>query len=125
MEKKRYEIEGEKPFSESLIWQLNRDYYDQEGVNAWSSGVVPHHLTSNSMVGKTYAELIFGFLKDLASKGQTEEKVYIVELGAGHGRLAFHVLKHLEKLTKQVGLNLPPYCYVLSDIVEDNLAFFY
>jgi len=125
MEKKQYEIEGGKPFAESLIWQLNRDYYDQKGIKAWSSGVVPHHLTSNSMVGKTYAELIFAFLKDLASKGQTEEKVYIVELGAGHGRFAFHVLKHLGRLIKQVGLNLPPYCYVLSDIVEDNLAFFY
>lgn len=119
-----YEIEVSKPFSESLIWQLNRDYYQNEGIEAWRKGTVPHHLTSNSLVGKTYAELIFAFLKDLSAKGKTQEKVYILELGAGHGRLAFHILKHLERLTLQVGLNLPSYCYVLSDIVEDNLNFF-
>lgn len=124
MNNESFVIEAEKPFSESLIWQLNRDYYDKEGIDAWSDGTVPHHLTSNSMVGKTYAELIFGFLKDLARKGQTKEKVYILELGAGHGRLAFHILKHLEKLTELPHLNLPPYCYVLSDIVEENLNFF-
>ena len=47
-----------------------------------------------------------------------------MELGAGHGRLAFHILQHLEILINQVSLQLPPYCYVLSDIVEDNLEFF-
>lgn len=123
MENKRHEVEASTPFSESLIWQLNRDYYTQEGPKAWRDGTVPHHLTSSSGVGKTYAELIFAFLKDLANKGQ-KEKVYILELGAGHGRLAFHTIKHLERLTKQVGLDLPPYCYVLSDIVEQNLDFF-
>jgi len=124
METKHFEIDSKKSFSESHIWQLNRDYYNKKGIDAWNSGVVPHQLTSNSMVGKTYAELIFGFLKDLANKGQIKETVYILELGAGHGRFAFHVIKHLERLTKQVGLVLPPYCYVISDIVEDNLAFF-
>jgi hypothetical protein len=124
METNRFEIESKKPFSESLIWQINRDFYDKEGIDAWSDGTVPHHLTSNSMVGRTYAELIFGFLKDLSQKGQTQETVYLIELGAGHGRLAFHILKHLEKLTDQPHLKLPPYCYILSDIVEDNLSFF-
>ncbi|MEZ4883135.1 MAG: SAM-dependent methyltransferase [Chitinophagales bacterium] len=124
MENIRYEIEAEKPFSQSLIWQLNRDYYNKVGINAWRKGTVPHHLTSNSMVGKTYAELIFGFLKDLAYKGQTKEKVYIIELGTGHGRLSFHILKHLGRLIGQTSLVLPPYCYVLSDIVEENLDFF-
>ena len=119
-----YQIDSIKPFSESLIWQLNRDYYQQTGIEAWRGGTVPHNLTSNSMVGNTYAQLIFAFLKDLADKGQSDEKVYILELGAGHGRFAFHVLKHLERLVSQTGLNLPKYCYVISDIVEENLNFF-
>ena len=119
-----YEIESAKLFSESLIWQLNRNFYLKKGLEAWRDGTVPHHLTSNSMVGKTYAELIFAFLKDTAAKEQTKEKVYILELGAGHGRLAFHVLKHLERLIKHCNSSLPSYSYVLSDIVEDNLSFF-
>ena len=124
MEHKKHLIDPIKPFSESLIWQLNRDYYQETGIDAWRKGIVPHNLTSNSMVGKTYAELIFAFLKDLAAKGQMNETIYILELGAGHGRLAFHILKHLERLVNHVGLQLPKYCFVLSDIVEDNLNFF-
>lgn len=124
MNNKTYPIEGFKPFGESIIWQLNRDYYQNTGIEAWTKGAVPHHITSNSMVGKTYAELIFSFLQDLSSKGQTQEKIYILELGAGHGRLAFHVLKHLERLKDLASVDLPDYCYILSDIVEDNLNFF-
>ncbi|MEL7220720.1 MAG: SAM-dependent methyltransferase [Bacteroidota bacterium] len=124
MENKSYLIEELKPFADSLIWQLSRDYYQQTGLDAWSSGAVPHHVTSNARVGKTYAELIFAFLKDLATKGQSQETVYIVELGAGHGRLAFHILKHLERLIAEQDLSLPAFCYIISDIVEDNLAFF-
>lgn len=119
-----FEIESEQLFSKSRIWQLNRDFYQSRGVSAFSEGIVPHHLTSNALVGKTYAELIFGFLKDLAFKEKTKEIVYILELGAGHGRLAFHILTHLEKLIQGSDLTLPPFCYVLSDIVEKNLSFF-
>ncbi len=119
-----FEIESAKPFSESLIWQLNQDFYKNKGMDIWRYGEVPHNITSSSMVGKTYAEIVFAFLKDLAAKGQNKSTVYILELGAGHGRLAFHVLKHLEQLAEKVNLDLPPYCYVLSDIAQENLTFF-
>lgn len=119
-----FEIESKTLFSESLIWNLNRDFYQEKGIKAWSEDIVPHHMTSNSFVGQTYAEMIFAFLKDLANKGQNKEVVYLLELGAGHGRLAFHILKHLEKKISISNEKLPPYCYVLSDIAEDNLSFF-
>ena len=125
MTSNKFKIESKIPFSESSIWQLNRDYYQEQGLKAWSAGTVPHHMTSNAQVGKTYAELIFAFLKDLVAKGSNLEVVYIIELGAGHGRLAFHILKHLEVLVESISLRLPKYCYVLSDIVEDNLSFFH
>ena len=124
MSENRYTIEAAKPFAESLIWELNRSYYHTEGMKGWRDGTVPHYLTSNALVGKTYAELIFGFLKDLAKKGQITETVYILELGAGHGRLAFHILKYLDKLTELCNDDLPKYCYILSDIIEDSLNFF-
>jgi len=124
MQKSVFEIEANTAFSDSLFWKINRDYYTSQGIDAWRSGDVPSHLTSNSLVGRTYAEIIFGFLKDLAYKGATHETVYLLELGAGHGKLAFHILKHLERLSSQVGLTLPPYCYVLSDIVDDNLEYY-
>ncbi|MEL6255530.1 MAG: SAM-dependent methyltransferase [Bacteroidota bacterium] len=123
MEQKRYEVEASTLFSESKIWQLNRDYYNKEGIKAWQTGTVPHYLTSNAMVGKTYAELIFGILKDLGRMGKVHEKVYILEMGAGHGRLCFHILLQLEKLLRTALIPLPNYCYILSDIAEDNLLF--
>jgi len=124
MDPAHYIIESDKLFSESLIWQLNIDFYQKKGPRAFSEEIVPHNLTSSSSVGNTYAELIFGFLKDLSNKGKTTDPVYILELGAGHGRLAFHILMHLDKLILATNIKLPPYCYVLSDIVEDNLSFF-
>lgn len=124
MDTEQYEIESKTLFSKSLIWELNRKFYQEKGIKAWSEDIVPHHMTSNSLVGKTYADLIFGFLKDLASKGNKDGVVYILELGAGHGRLGFHILKHLQNLIHPFEGQVPKFCYVLSDIVEDNLSFF-
>ncbi len=122
--KPTFEIEASQLFSESSIWKLNRDYYQKEGIDAWRNEEVPHQMTCNSMVGKTYAELIFGLLRDIAHKNNTTEIVYILELGAGTGRLAYHILKHLEKITSKLNIILPPYCYIVSDIVEDSLSFY-
>jgi tetratricopeptide (TPR) repeat protein len=119
-----YLVEDKIKLSESVIWDLNKNYYKQQGTKAWSEGEVPHYITSNSTVGKTYAELIFGFLCDLEANGKTAETVYILELGAGHGRLCFHILTHLNKRIKGHHKLLPAYVYVLSDIIEGNLDFF-
>jgi len=124
MNQEPYVLQSKTPFSESIIWSLNRDFYQDKGIAAWSDKLVPHHMTSNARVGKLYAELIFGTLKDLASQGKTTDTVYIMELGAGHGRLAFHILMHLELQIESESIELPPYCFVLSDIVDSNLEFF-
>jgi len=98
MSEQTYLLESAKPFGESMIWQLNREYYLEKGPEAWRTQKVPHQLTSNSMVGMTYAELIFAVMKDLAHEGKTDERLYILELGAGHGRLAYHIIIHLQRL---------------------------
>ncbi len=125
MQNKQFEIESQTPFSESLIWKLNRNFYSEIGVSAWRDDIVPHHLTSNARVGKTYAELIYAILKDLANNGKNDEVVYILELGSGHGRLAFHILGHLHEIESSSEDRVPRYCYILSDIVEENLLFFH
>jgi hypothetical protein len=119
-----FEIETYTRFSRSVIWKLNRNYYHDQGIDAWRNGIVPHHLTSNAMVGHTYAEMILANLKDVALHGAGDTPVYIFELGAGHGRLAFHVLTALESLIDLCAEKLPPYVYVLTDMVEENLQFF-
>lgn len=117
------QLEQNQPFSKSLIWQLQRDYFNQAGIDAWRSGAVPHYLTSNPIVGKTYAELVLAFLRDLSLRGQQTETVYLLELGAGHGRLCYHFFKHFEQYYESSAIPLPPFCYVLSDFTEANLIF--
>lgn len=116
-------LEQQQPFSQSLIWQLQRDYFTQAGINAWRTGAVPHYITSNPIVGKTYAELVFAFLRDLSLRGQHTETVYLLELGAGHGRLCYHFFKYFETYYEHSAIPLPPFCYILSDFTEANLTF--
>ncbi len=119
-----FQIEPMTAFDQSIIWTLNQDYYKNQGVSAWTDQVVPFHITSNAVVAKAYAKMILSFLRDLAGQGQCAESVYILELGAGHGKLGYQILHLLDKLMTQERQDLPGYCYILSDISEDTLAFY-
>jgi tetratricopeptide (TPR) repeat protein len=111
-------------FSEAPIWELQRAYYEEEGLRAWNNDQVPQYITSNPMIAAAYAEMIFGFLQDRAAKdkGLRSEPVWIVELGAGAGRLAYHVLHELCKLRDYAGIALPPFRYVMTDLAMSNVA---
>ena len=119
-----YNIQKKTPFSKSLVWQLNKDFYHQNGISAWSSSIVPHQITNSSLAASVYAELIYAFLKDVESNAASNKIVYILELGAGSGRLCYNLLKQLDQLIIDSDGCSTKYCYVLSDIVEDNLAFY-
>ncbi|MFC9710288.1 tetratricopeptide repeat protein [Paenibacillus sp. NPDC056933] len=108
-------------FSEAPVWDWQRAYYEQKGLRAWMDNQVPQYITSNPMIAAAYAEMIFGFLQDLASKGQTTETVTILELGAGVGRLAHQILIKLMELQDFAGVELPAFRYVMTDLVENNV----
>jgi len=108
-------------FSEAPIWDLQRAYYEQLGLKAWNNDQVPQYITSNPMIGTVYADLIFSFLQDRASLGETQETVTLVELGAGAGRLAYHVLYELNRLIAYAGIALPPFRYVMTDLALKNV----
>jgi len=108
-------------FSEAPIWDLQRTYYEEEGMKAWNNDQVPQYITSNPMIATAYAEMIFGCLQDLSDKGDISEPVTIVELGAGAGRLAYHVLHKLCELIDYAGIVLPPFRYVMTDLVSKNI----
>ncbi|ASA24239.1 hypothetical protein [Paenibacillus donghaensis] len=109
-------------FSEAPIWELQRAYFEQQGMKAWDNDQVPQYITSNPMIATAYAEMIFGLLQDRAAAGHVSEPVTILELGAGTGRLAFHVLSKLCEIRDYAGLPLPPFRYVLSDLPWLNIA---
>ncbi|WP_442603996.1 tetratricopeptide repeat protein [Paenibacillus sp. KN14-4R] len=109
-------------FSEAPIWDLQRTYFEEQGLKAWNNNQVPQYITSNPMIATAYAEIIFGFLQDQAGKGDSSELVTIVELGAGAGRLAFHVLHKLCELIDYAGIPLPPFRYVMTDLALKNVS---
>lgn len=108
-------------FSEAPIWDIQRRYFEEAGTMAWSNDQVPQYITSNPMIAHAYAEMIFGVLLDRAGQGQMTEPVCIVELGAGAGRLACHVLHELRSLVAYAGVPLPPVRYWMTDLAMSNV----
>lgn len=50
--------------SSSLLWKLMMSFYDRKGVSSWSTGIVPHFITCNAFIGRSYAKVLKGFLED-------------------------------------------------------------
>ncbi|TDF94134.1 SAM-dependent methyltransferase [Paenibacillus piri] len=117
-------VEETKPFAESLIWTLQRDYFKENGIQAWTNSEVPHYITNNPFLAHAYAEIVLHFLKDIKRmKSQTNEKVYLIELGGGSGRLAYRFLKYIDEFCKSVSGEFPEFCYILSDLPPKNIEF--
>lgn len=120
-------LDANQRFSQSLLWQLQRTYFNQQGVQAWNTGTVPHYVTSNPFIADAYGKVIFGFLRDCAQDQQSPldltQPIYIVELGAGSGRFAYHFLKQFFETYPQSVLRHIPITYVMTDLAQRNLDF--
>ena len=86
-------------------------FYDRNGVESWSQGIVPHFITCNAFIGRlerrynakilfqlaklgAYAKVLLGFLHDCTCANSKiplnkTEPLYIIELGAGSGKFSF------------------------------------
>lgn len=114
--------------SDSLIWKLMMSFYDRKGVQSWSQGIVPHFITSNPFIGRAYAKVIFGFLRDCTSSKaklplDASEPLYIVELGAGSGKFSFYILKAINELSQISIFPAEKILYVMTDFTWNNLKF--
>ncbi len=106
--------------SQSGLWEKQRAYYHEKGVEAWNTGTVPHYITNNPLIATAYADLIVAQLEDLAAAEelQLDQPVSIVELGGGSGRLGYLILRRLEELREELPIRVR---YVLTDFTETNL----
>jgi hypothetical protein len=43
--------------SKSHLWKLMMSFYDRKGPESWSQGIVPHFITCNTFIGKSYAKV--------------------------------------------------------------------
>ena len=124
-------LEGFKRCSESIMWSLMMDFYNEKGVTSWTKGIVPHFVTSNAFIGRSYANIIAGYISDLCRMQSTSNtntidktaKFYIIEIGGGSGKLCFYVLKALERIRDRLDFPIENIVYVLSDFTESNVSF--
>jgi hypothetical protein len=127
-------VEAGVRLSRSRLWELQRHYFDQQGIRAWSQHTVPHYITSNPFIAGDYARVIFGFLRDCHGVANAHpapdfapldlsQPVYIIELGSGSGRFAFHLLKKLTSFYPRSVLKDVPFKFVMTDFTEHNLDY--
>ena len=79
MSEQRVLVEDAKRLSESILWQLQRDYYAGESIKAWKTDRVPHVITNSAFLAKAYTRIVYGFLRDWQHRIDRSEPVYIVE----------------------------------------------
>lgn len=124
-----YVLEQGKRLSESILWQLSRQYYSRKGLAAWECGTVPYYATSNPYIAQAYANLVWSFLRDCVRASAAgaapaldpTQPIYIVELAAGSGRFSFLFLKKLLELKNASSLKSVAVRFVMTDIAEANL----
>ena len=58
----------------------------------------------------------------LEGKINDDNPFYVMELGTGSGKFSFYVIKHLNELVQESGLDFC-FTYVMTDFTENNLAY--
>lgn len=43
--------------SKSHLWKLMMSFYDRKGPESWSQGIVPHFITCNTFIAKSYVKV--------------------------------------------------------------------
>ena len=52
------------PLRDSVIWDLQDQFYIRKGPSCWTDAIVPHFVTSNSYIAYQYANCILGYIRD-------------------------------------------------------------
>ncbi|KAK8813303.1 hypothetical protein WA158_002895 [Blastocystis sp. Blastoise] len=129
----KFIIQQSIPFCDSLFWQLQRMFYEDNNVKAFATSEVPSFVTSNAFVANAYADLILKYLLDWYENPECNktQPVYILEAGAGHGKLGYLILKRLMELKEFWPTQVKhPFIYILSDFTPatvkwwNNIGYF-
>ena len=127
-------IEQQQRLSQSILWTLQRNFFEAQGIEAWSCGTVPHNLTCSPFIADSYARVVFGWMRDCKtamSEGNgtssrefdPDQPIYIIELGAGSGRFGYLFLKRLLSICESSVLKGIRIKYVMTDFAESNLQY--
>lgn len=121
-------VEEDSPLCDSIMWQMLDNYYKKMAIEAWAHDYVPSFVTSNSRLCRSYAKIIVNFLQDWYKRPEAnpDKPVTILEIGGGHGRFTFLLLRALlryERLFASLGIPERPFLFVFSDVAEANVNF--
>ncbi len=111
-------LEAGVRLSASILWQLQREVYNQQGVQAWSSGAVPQSITTSAFTARAYARLVLGYLRDIQPQLDGSQPVHILELGGGSGRFGYRFIEHLSRLLQHSALQHQSFVYVMTDVTS-------
>ncbi len=112
------------PFSSSIIWGNQKDYYSEKGIQAWDDDV-PFYITSNPYIAHSYAKMAIAFIQDWRDKNPDAQHLPFIflELGAGTGQFSFYFLKSFLALQETLKLSDIKIQYVMSDITTKAFDF--
>src|SRR5690242_14262486 len=82
-------LETYVPPSQSLTWRVQRDFYVERGLKAWTDDLVPSYITNIPFIAEIYAQIVASFISDCVSLSQRDSRqlspdnpLRILELGA-------------------------------------------
>lgn len=116
------EIAASQRLSQTYLWEIQRQFFIQQGTRAWNVGKMRHYATSNPFMAYAYSEVVTGFLRDCLAQGiVSSEPIYIFELGAGSGRFSYHFLSFFLQQAPPELLEQVTIRYVMTDCAEQTL----
>ncbi len=118
-------LDTAKPLSQSIIWKLQAEFYEKQGPEAWSRGIVPQYITTNPYIANLYAKTVFGYCRDFVSQKDFDPTttIYIMELAAGVGRFTYTFLKRFMNMLERSSLKGLKFCYLITDLAERNVQY--
>lgn len=118
-------LQGQRRLSESVIWTLQRAFYEAQGPLAWKPRGIPFWMTSNPFFARAMARVVLGFLRDMAAAAALDLRapLDVLELAAGSGQFAFSFLRALRELKEAVPALAPLRVrYVMTDFADSNVS---
>lgn len=120
-------VEKNQPFESSIIWQWMKNFYSEGGVEVWSEGDVPFHITNTPILASDWSLSILALVRDFYREGQIDpnQPVSIFEIGPGTGRHAYFLLKELQRIEELTQALVPgglKFCLELGELGERGLA---
>jgi len=117
-------VEQHKQLSKCLLWKMEREYFEKQGITAWLHDV-PFYVTSNTFIAKAYARVCMYFVRDWIRNHPENRKhpFYFMETGTGPGRFSYFMVKVIEEMRRELDMEDVNIIYVMTDFAKANLEY--